>query len=796
MSNMGRVHLFTVLGLLALLGGLQALQGAEEAVELSAGLRKDAEALWAFKNRIISDPSGALRDWGAHASPCRWLGVECARVPGAEKAAVEEERVVTLELWGLELDGTISSRVGQLSELRKLSIVGNKLNGRLPGEIRKCSKLVHLDLRANQLSGSVDFSLADLPLLESLKLSENQLTGALSALFSERKSFSAFDPFHLWDKQTKTTVSEAGPCPQLRVLDVAQNALDEKIPSALGGCTQLEEISLNNNRLSGPIPATLSAIPHLRSLILNRNRLDGGLPAPIAKGCKNLQYLDVSDNLLTGSIPPEFAAYRGARHFNFANNQLAGTIPLGRWRVQEMVMEGFFSNNPGLCGWPLLQPCGRTAAPQEQQRSSDDSLQLQTPGSLFYRGWTFLTGLKSKLSRKVHSMRHHISNVRVRDGFGLSGGAGTRRSMAEAASPAAAPSKKHRHTARRWALGLALGLVAGAIAAALLAVLLRLCVFYMHKAPYLQGPIIFSPNISPKMLLFLERDESLREAELVGEGGAGRVYKAQLENQTVVAVKSVMVKEDQKGLFGKKQIQAELETLGCIRHRNLVVLLAYVHRPDCHLLLYEYMSNGSLYRALQKVNAGELELPWPIRHRIAVGTSQGLSYLHFQSSPRIVHRDLKPSNILLDDNFVAHVSDFGLAKVIPGADTHVSTGVAGTVGYIAPEYSQTCRFTDKSDVYSFGVVLSVLLTGKDPTDQFFHTVPGGSIGSWLHDLLQKGEGADAIDPRLKTEDNAFEEEILLAMKIAVFCTNVNPNDRPSSKEVLIMLKQIRVDDEQ
>ncbi|CAM6097953.1 unnamed protein product [Calypogeia fissa] len=790
MLNLGRMHLLAVFTLLVL-AGFQAVLAAQESA-LNSGLRKDAEALRSFRSGIMRDPSGAFRDWEAQSNPCRWNGVECARVDGMD-------RVVSLELWGLELEGSISSQVGQLSELRKLAIVGNKLKGGVPFEIRNCHKITHLDLRANHLSGTISFSLADLPLLETLKLSENQLTGTLSALLYDTKGYSSFDPFHFFGTQYS---SKAGLCPQLRILDLAQNSLSGKISSAIGECGRLVELSLNDNKLSGPIPSTLSAIPHLRSLLLNRNRLDGPLPAPLAIGCKNLQYLDVSDNLLSGTIPSEFSAYRGARHFNFANNQLVGPIPLGRWKVEQMAMEGFFSSNPGLCGWPLTEVCDTT-----ERESSSKDLELQTPGSLFYKGWRYFADLYSRLHKKVQTLGQQIGKVSVRGRFGLKSKAGTRRSMAESGSPAASPvgslgaspaptpsaspSKKSRHTARRWALGLALGLVAGAIAAAILAVLLRLCVFYMHKAPYLSGPIIFHPNISPKMLLFLERDGSLREAELVGEGGAGRVYKAELENDMVVAVKSVLVKEDQKGLFGKKQIQAELETLGCIRHRNLVVLLAYVHRPNCHLLLYEYMRNGSLHHAFQKVNAGELELPWPVRHRIAVGTCEGLSYLHFLSNPRIVHRDLKPSNILLDDNFVAHVSDFGLAKVIPGADTHVTTGVAGTVGYIAPEYSQTCRFTDKSDVYSFGVVLAVLLTGKDPTDQFFHTVPGGSIGSWLHDLLQKGEGADAIDPRLKTGEEHYEEEMLLAMKIAVFCTSANPNERPSSKEVLVMLGQIR-----
>ncbi|KAL3697623.1 hypothetical protein R1sor_011699 [Riccia sorocarpa] len=387
-----------------------------------------------------------------------------------------------------------------------------------------------------------------------------------------------------------------------------------------------------------------------------------------------------------------------------------------------------------------------------------------------------------------------------------SGTSRSRRSLAEGDAPSLAPSassnsnpspkKKNDHKVRRWALGLALGIIAGALGAGLLATIIRLCMFFMHKPKVLDGPIIFQKDIEPKMLLFLENEDSLSESKLIGSGGAGKVYKVQLQignKVKEVAVKAVLVKEDMKSEFGRRQIQAELETLGCIRHRNLTTLLAYVHRADCHLLLYEYMQNGSLFDALRKVAAGELMMPWPLRHRIAVDTIGGLAYLHSDCNPKIIHRDLKPPNILLDDRYVAHLADFGLAKAMPGIDTHVSDSrVQGTVGYIAPEYHQTLKFTVQSDVYSYGVVLANLLTGKDPTDQFFHTT-GGSIGGWLRSLVQEGKVAEAIDPTLRNPE--FDDEICLALKIAVFCTSDAPGDRPSSKDVKLMLLQIRIPEE-
>jgi serine/threonine protein kinase len=150
---------------------------------------------------------------------------------------------------------------------------------------------------------------------------------------------------------------------------------------------------------------------------------------------------------------------------------------------------------------------------------------------------------------------------------------------------------------------------------------------------------------------------------------------------------------------------------------------------------------------------------------------------------------LKPANILLDEGFEAKLGDFGLAAIVPLKATHASTDfLAGTIGFIAPEYHQTLRYSQKSDVFSFGVVIAQLVTARNPTDQFI-VENGGSIAQWLQRCLQSSNGVEAIDPALV--GSGYEAEILLAMKIAVFCTNLDPQQRPKSSEVLKMLLQIR-----
>ncbi|KAF3438656.1 hypothetical protein FNV43_RR21420 [Rhamnella rubrinervis] len=198
-----------------------------------------------------------------------------------------------------------------------------------------------------------------------------------------------------------------------------------------------------------------------------------------------------------------------------------------------------------------------------------------------------------------------------------------------------------------------------------------------------------------------------------------------------------------------RQIRSEINTVGQIRHRNLLPLLAHVSRPDCHYLVYEFMKNGSLQDMLNAVAEGTKELDWLTRHRIVVGVAAGLEYLHMSHSPRIIHRDLKPANILLDDDMEARIADFGLAKAMPDAQTHITTSnVAGTVGYIAPEYHQTLKFTDKCDIYSFGVILGVLVMGKLPSDDFFQNRNEIGMVKWMRTVMTSENPQQAIDQKL------------------------------------------------
>ncbi|KAK3132217.1 hypothetical protein QOZ80_6AG0517720 [Eleusine coracana subsp. coracana] len=406
--------------------------------------------------------------------------------------------------------------------------------------------------------------------------------------------------------------------------------------------------------------------------------------------------------------------------------------------------------------------------------------------------------------------------------------------------PAAEQGKRHRshkHRVRNWIIGFVVGSIAGVISGLVTSVLFRL-VLNCARGRYRRrsGTVIFTPKLIKRadQLAFLEKDDGLVSLTVIGSGGCGEVYKAQLpperegEEPKFIAIKKIKLQpsnesappqnlsDEESRQLDKwsRQIQSEIRTVGHIRHRNLLPLAAHVPRPDCHYLVYEYMKNGSLHHALRAHRAPGPEdagdsstsssgisvstttetagtaLPWPARLRVAVGVAAGLEYLHLSQRPPIVHRDLKPANILLDDDMEARIADFGLAKTMPDEHTHFTASkVAGTLGYIAPEYHQTYKFTVKCDVYSFGVVLAVLATGKEPTHDFFTQVDDIGLVKWLRRLMQDGDLAQAIDPAIAGQ--GFEEQILLVLRIAVFCTAHEPKERPTAKDVRCMLAQIK-----
>lgn len=349
--------------------------------------------------------------------------------------------------------------------------------------------------------------------------------------------------------------------------------------------------------------------------------------------------------------------------------------------------------------------------------------------------------------------------------------------------PSSSPSPSHSEfniRLRRIIVGVLFGCLNGFVAAVLFAFCIRFVLLYMKRTPILKGPVIFSPKIASATL----RIALSNETHLLGSSPNGKYYRTVLDNGLTIAVKQLDQFESEcQNKSTKRRIQRELEMLAGVRHRNLMSLRAYVRESGIFTLVYDYVPNGSLEDAMNKVRENQLQLNWEARHRIAIGVIKGLQYLHFDCSPRILHYNLKPSNVMLDAEFEPRLADCGLAHLIPNWGRTASSCTA-------PECFQNCRYTEKSDIFSFGAILAVLLTGRDPLDPFFgETSRGGSLGRWLRQLQQAGEAREALDKSILGEEME-EDEMLMAVRIAVVCLSDLPADRPSSDELVPMLTQL------
>ncbi|MCD9642652.1 Leucine-rich repeat receptor-like serine/threonine/tyrosine-protein kinase sobir1 [Datura stramonium] len=549
------------------------------------------------------------------------------------------------------------------------------------------------------------------------------------------------------------TLSPAiGKLSELIELSLPNNQLCDQIPIQILNCRKLEILDLQNNWFSGKVPSELSSLIRLRVVDFSSNEFSGNLK--FLKYFPNLEKLSLADNMFTGKIPASLKSFRNLHFLNISGNSfLEGPLP-------------FMS--------------------QVEHLSADLTRSNIVPKR-------YILAENSTRSKQISAMAPASYS-------------------ASAPAPAPAPSRaatsahkrnKRKRKLRSWFLGFLAGTFAGALCAVLLSVLFKMIMFFIKRGKNDSSLTIFSPLIKKaEDLAFLEKEDGVASLEMIGKGGCGEVYRAELpgSNGKIIAIKKIiqppmdaaeLTEEDTKALNKKmRQVKSEIQIVGQIRHRNLLPLLAHMPRPDCHYLVYEYMKNGSLQDILQQVTEGTRELDWLERHRIAAGIAAGLEYLHINHTQRIIHRDLKPANVLLDDDMEARIADFGLAKAVPDAHTHVTTSnVAGTVGYIAPEYHQTLKFTDKCDIYSFGVVLAVLVIGKLPSDDFFQHTSEMSLVKWLRNVMTSDDPKRAIDSKLI--GNGYEEQMLLVLKIACFCTLDNPKERPSSKDVRCMLTQIK-----
>ncbi|CAJ2664486.1 unnamed protein product [Trifolium pratense] len=518
---------------------------------------------------------------------------------------------------------------------------------------------------------------------------------------------------------------------RVRSINLPYMQLGGIISPSIGKLSRLQRLALHQNGLHGIIPTEITNCTELRALYLRANFFQGGIPAGIGN-LSFLNILDVSSNGLKGSIPSSIGRLSHLQVLNLSTNFFSGEIPdIG---VLSTFQKNSFFGNSDLCGRQLEKPC------------------------------------RTSLGFPV-VIPHAESD--------------------EAAGKIPPTTKRSSHYMK--------AVLIGAVATLGLALIITLSLLWIRSTSkkeraakkYIEVKKQVDPSASAKLITFhgdmpytsseiIEKLESLDEEDIVGSGGFGTVYRMVMNDIGTFAVKRI-----DRSREGSDQVfERELEILGSIKHINLVNLRGYCRLPSSRLLIYDYVALGSLDDLLHE-NTERQPLNWNDRLKITLGSARGLAYLHHECSPKIVHRDIKSSNILLNENMEPHISDFGLAKLLVDEDAHVTTVVAGTFGYLAPEYLQSGRATEKSDVYSFGVLLLELVTGKRPTDPSF-VKRGLNVVGWMNTLLKENRLEDVVDRRCSGVDAETLEVIL---ELAARCTDSNADDRPSMNQVLQLLEQ-------
>ncbi|CAM6076553.1 unnamed protein product [Sphagnum tenellum] len=309
--------------------------------------------------------------------------------------------------------------------------------------------------------------------------------------------------------------------------------------------------------------------------------------------------------------------------------------------------------------------------------------------------------------------------------------------------------------------------------------------FIKHTTDLLEGSI----NSTGGLVLFTMDDikaatHNFSREAIIGTGGFGNVYKGMLQSGLEIAVKRFKSCSQ----AGDAEFLHEVEMISSVRHRNLVVLKGYcvasggVVEGHQRIIVFDFMRNGSLKDYI--FNPKKPSLDWPTRQNIALGMAQGIVYLHYGVQPAIIHRDIKASNILLDENFNAHVADFGLARFTPEGQTHISTRAAGTFGYVSPEYAMYGQLTEKSDVYSFGVVLLELISARKAVDS---TRTFSLITDWAWALVKAGDWAQIVDERM--ENRGSGEDIERFILLALLCAHPQVACRPTMSGALKILEE-------
>ncbi|KAK9678075.1 hypothetical protein RND81_11G186500 [Saponaria officinalis] len=605
-------------------------------------------------------------------------------------------------------------------------------------------RIINHDFGWNNFSGPLpQFSLSDglfmsnSSLSYNLLLNNNNFSGSLPRKLStdcfRLHSFSVNLTTNRLSGELYLTLIED--CVQLTQFEAAQNQITGSISLEISSLFMLSFLDLKENQLSGPLPDQLGDLKILKSLLLGGNNFTGNIPSQLSQ-LTSLEVLDLSENNLSGEIPTTLANASKLETLLLDHNMLTGNIPTSFLSLSYLVELDVSYNN--LTGH----------IPPLQHINDCES----------FKGNEFLHSCPDPYSLPPAGLPYPLE-----------------------------VHKDHKH-GKMKSLIIATAASVSVVLGVLLVVVLGLTLGRkrLGKLTRLRRKVVVTFADTPIELTYdnvVSATGNFSIRNLIGTGGFGSTYKAELVPGFLVAVKRLSLGRFQ----GIQQFEAEIKTLGRVRHKNLVTLIGYYVGDTEMFLIYNYLSGGNLETFIH--NRSSRNVKWHEIYKITDDVAHALAYLHYSCVPRIVHRDIKPSNILLDEEHNAYLSDFGLARLLEVSQTHATTDVAGTFGYVAPEYATTCRVSDKADVYSFGVVLLELMSGKKSFDPSFSEYGNGfNIVRWAKMLMEEDRCSEFFFSDLW--ESGPEENLLKMLRLALSCTVEALTIRPSMKQVLEKLKHL------
>ncbi|RLN04313.1 putative LRR receptor-like serine/threonine-protein kinase [Panicum miliaceum] len=719
------------------------------------------------------------------------------------------------------LTGPVPSFIGKFP-MQYLGISLNNFTGELPSELGNLAKLEQIYFDSSGFSGPFPSTFSKLKNLKALWASDNDFTGKIPDFIGSLTKLEVLilRNCRISDKLATVNFSNLA---RLTLLDLSFNNITGQIPQSILNLENLGFLDFSYNQLSGSFPSwatqnNLQFIPHSGLNCLQQDiPCFRGSPeySSFAVDCGSNRSMTGSDNTFYEIDPTNTGA---------ASYYVTGQT---RWGVSNV---GKFNEAPN--GSYILY------SSQQFQNALDSEL-FQTarmsPSSLRYYGIGLENGnytvelqfaefaypesptwqsigrrvldiyvqgdLKEKNFdiRKTAGGKSYIAaykkyNATVSANFLeihlFWAGKGTcciptqgyygPMISALSVTPNFTPTVRNGVPKKKSKAGAIAGIVIGASVLGLAALVGVFMLVQKRRRVAQQQEELYNmvgrPNVFSNTELKLATD-NFSSQNILGEGGYGPVYKGKLPDGRIIAVKQLSQTSHQ----GKSQFVTEVATISAVQHLNLVKLYSCCIDSNTPLLVYEYHKNGSLDRAL--FGDSGLSLDWPTRFEIILGIARGLTYLHEESSVRIVHRDIKASNVLLDTNLTPKISDFGLAKLFDEQKTHVSTKIAGTFGYLAPEYAMRGHLTEKADVFAFGVVALEAVAGRSNTDNSLDE-DKIYLFEWAWEMYERDQILRILDPRIEEFDS---EEASRVIHVALLCTQGSPHQRPPMSRVVKML---------